>query len=502
MAGYGLEYSFLPPVSDTSQACSESAPDQVLSNSRGSICRRPYSNNEDKTWTIAADDTSTVVALALTELDTEVGYDVVYVDGCSDATCADAWSIAEWSGTLDLLYIGSPADMIKVVGRVLRVSFASDGVVTRSGWSLTWQMVAALCVPCGQGSYSIAEADDLESNYFAGSISSTQVVPAKTPCAPCPPRTSSPPRAGSVSSCLCAPGHVGDVRSFPDSEIGGCTRMTRSQGSNGVLTAPSGCFVAKLAVGYLLSARVAWVVIAPPRPCSVKLHIVLINTGDNSVVNVSACADAACASPAALGEFRGAVPPDRALWAADGAVRVELAMRDLGRTTPQTVGFSIAWAALPGACRACAPGTYAEAAGGAACAACLPGTFAAAAGAARCALCASGTYAPAAGAAACRGCGAGAYAEASAATACSLCAGGKYSGAAQGACGPCPAGSWAGEGASACRLCPPGSAAAAAGAAECVACPAGSPTPGPGSTACALCPDRAFVCSTAAGLTA
>ena len=491
MAGYGLQYSFLAPISDTSLACS--APNQILSNSRGRICRFPYSNSEDSTWIIAADDASTVVALALSALDTELNYDVVYVEGCSDTTCSDAWGIVQRSGTLDLFYIGSAADMMKVVGRVLRVNFASDASVARSGWSLTWQMVSALCVQCGHGSYSIAEEEDLESNFFTGSISSTQVVPAMTPCAPCPPRTTSPPGAGSVSSCLCAPGHTGAAaRSFADTDSGDCTRLARAQGSNGVLTTQTGCAMAKFAVGYLLTAATLWVVIAPPRPCSVVLSIVMINTGDDGTVTVSACADASCASPVRLGEFSGTVPTERALWAADGVVRVELTVRDLGRTTPQTVGFSFAWATLPGACRACEPGTHAEQAGSVACAECHPGTFVSTAGAVGCAQCANGTYEPAAGAASCRGCGAGAYAEAQAATACSLCAGGKFSDApqstAQAACGTCPAGSWAGEGASACTLCPPGSAAGVADAAECVPCPAGSLAPGSGSTACTLCP--------------
>jgi hypothetical protein len=504
MAGYGLEYGYLPPASDTSYACS--APDQVLTNDRGRLCRYQYANDQDITWIIAADDADSAVAVVLTELDTEQGYDVVYVDGCSDASCSESWGIFEWSGTLDLFSIGS-SDRMDAVGRVIRVNFVSDGEVTRSGWSLAWQRVSVRCVQCGPDSFSLAEAEDPDSNFFFGSIGSAQVTPAVAPCIPCPPRTTSPAGAGSVSRCLCAQGNAGTtVRSFLDTDGGDCTRMTQAQGSNGVLTAPNGCVVAKFAVGYLVRAASMWIVIAPPRPSSVMLRVIALSTGDNGALTIAACADSACASPVTLGEFSGVVIPDRAIWAADGRVRIELAVRDLYRYSQQIVGFSVAWNTLPGACRACEPGTYSEAAGGAVCATCLPGTFAAAAGAVGCAQCVRGTYAPAAGAIACSGCGAGAYSAALAATACSLCAGGTYSSTLNlttlGECGRCPAGSWAGAGASACTLCPAGSAAGAAGSAECVACPAGSLAPGPGSTACALCSAGDALCSRLPGAAA
>ena len=499
MAGYGIEYGYLPPASEAGYGYACSAPGQVLTSDRGRLCRYQYASNQDVSWIIAVDDASSAVAVVLTELDTGRGYDVVYVDGCSDTSCSDAWGIVEWSGTLDLFSIGS-ADRMDAVGRVIRVNFVSDGAVTRPGWSLTWQRVSARCVQCGPDSFGLAEAEDLGSNLFFGSIGSDQVTPAVAPCVPCPPRTTSPPGAGSESSCLCAPGTAGTTaRSFLDTDIGECAQMTRALGSNGVLTAPNGCVIAKFSVGYLWTAAAAWIVVAPPRPSSVMLRVVALNTGNNGAVTVAACADSACASPVTLGEFSGTVIPDRAIWAADGPVRIELAVRDLYHYSQQIVGFSVAWSTLPGACRACEPGTYSGAAGGAACTSCRPGTFAAAAGAVGCAQCARGMHTRTAGAMVCLACGAGTYSQALEATACSMCAGGTYSTAlsstTMGECGTCPAGSWAGTGASSCNLCPTGSAAGAAGSAECVACPAGSFTPGPGSTACALCVTGDTLCS-------
>ncbi len=84
---------------------------------------------------------------------------------CSDTSFSDAWGIIEWSDTLDLFSIGS-AEMMDVVGRVIRVNFVSDGEVASSGWSLT--MVSARCVQCGMDSFSLAKAEDPDSDFIFG----------------------------------------------------------------------------------------------------------------------------------------------------------------------------------------------------------------------------------------------------------------------------------------------------------------------------------------------
>jgi hypothetical protein len=131
MEGYGPQYQYLSSTSDTSGACS--SPGQVLLNDKGRICRLPYNNQEDSTWIISAGDANTKVAVVLTALDTGRDFDLLYIDGCSNSTCVDSWSITEWSGTLDQYYLRSAADMPKVVSRVVQINFVSDDTQTRSG---------------------------------------------------------------------------------------------------------------------------------------------------------------------------------------------------------------------------------------------------------------------------------------------------------------------------------------------------------------------------------
>mmetsp|Transcript_15712 Transcript_15712/g.24416 ORF Transcript_15712/g.24416 Transcript_15712/m.24416 type:complete len:1706 (+) Transcript_15712:222-5339(+) len=87
---------------------------------------------ETCTWTIAPSDPSHGITLAFTRLDTEEGYDTVIIEHCNDANCAVATPLtgSPFSGQV------LPSTPLTVIGGAVRVRFASDASVQRSGFKL------------------------------------------------------------------------------------------------------------------------------------------------------------------------------------------------------------------------------------------------------------------------------------------------------------------------------------------------------------------------------
>ena len=105
-----------------------------------------YDNNEDCWWLISAPGGD--ISVSFSSFDTESGYDYVSIYRCDTATCDDSSEILRQAGTL------SPSNVYSSSTGFLKVTFTSDGSVTRSGFTGTWsvsQTGPSFCHPCPAG---------------------------------------------------------------------------------------------------------------------------------------------------------------------------------------------------------------------------------------------------------------------------------------------------------------------------------------------------------------
>ena len=103
----------------------------------------------DSCWWIISGSEPTVT---FTHFETDVGYDFVYVDSCTNAACTEGVvNIAEHSGIL--VTLGSSITET-TNEKYMRVWFISDRLIHKAGFSATWNRGSPLqCIACNPGKY-------------------------------------------------------------------------------------------------------------------------------------------------------------------------------------------------------------------------------------------------------------------------------------------------------------------------------------------------------------